>query len=78
MEVLLVEGIIVGVLAVLTLVSAGFAVLALLIGALAALTGSRFERCPECQKLALVDDSWPHHRRCSVRRTGVWHWERHL
>jgi hypothetical protein len=60
-----VEDMIISVLAFLILVSAGFAVLAVLVGALGVLTGSRFERCPRCQRLGLMNDRWPQHRSCS-------------
>jgi hypothetical protein len=60
-----VEDMIISVLAFLTLVSAGFAVLTVLIGALGVLTGSRFERCPRCRRLGLMNDGWPQHRGCS-------------
>ena len=62
------EDFIISVLALLILASAGIAVLAVLIGALGVLTGSRFERCPRCQRLGLMNDGWPHHRGCSRRQ----------
>ena len=62
------EDMIISVLAFLILVSAGFAVLAVLIGALGVLTGSRFERCPRCQRPGLMNDRWPQHRSCSPRQ----------
>ena len=67
-EVPSVEDMIISVLAFLVLVSAGFAVLAVLVGALGVLTGSRFERCPRCQRLGLMNDRWPQHRSCSPRK----------
>jgi hypothetical protein len=70
-EVPSVADMIISVLAFLVLVSAAFAVLAVLVGALGIVTGSRLERCRRCQRLGLMNDRWPQHRRCSPRQLLV-------
>ncbi len=63
----MIEALVVGILAVLVVMSLGFAAWAAFIGGLGVLTGARWERCPHCHHYGLVSVGDLHERGCPPR-----------
>jgi hypothetical protein len=58
------EALVTAILAVLVVISLGFATWAAVIGGLGVLTGARFERCPLCHHHGLVNGARLHEQGC--------------
>jgi hypothetical protein len=74
----MVEALVIAVLALLVVMSLGFAAWAAFIGGLGVLTGARWERCHRCHHYGLVTGDRLHERRCPPSHLAALPWGRHL